>query len=745
MIPVALLGVVMVASPLRWLLERAGRFASPGGVLVGAVALVGAALVRAAASEGTWSDELPWSAAEFIAAFLACDLVLMCLLGAWRRRVVTGGSWRAVAGALVVMTATGATSALTLARRQTVAVAVSAHSALASVIVYGFQRVFDRDRDGHSALFNGGDCNDRDPRVRPGLRDVPGNGVDEDCSGRDAVALREETDGAYAPPPAAITRARPSFVLLTVDTLRPDHLGAYGYARPTTPHLDAFARQSALFTRAYTTSPRTLRAFASVWTGRFPSRVAWGADNLFPALEESNATLAETLREAGYATGAFCDSDYFRATVGFFQGYDAVHEGRAFKSDPAETARAFEDWLDARERSPQPFFAWLHLLEPHFPYRHRVGAEGFGPLALDRYDDEVARADAALGQVLRAVDAFGAAHPDRPLVVVMTADHGEALGEQGRTGHGVDLHEESVRIPLIVRAPGVAPGPRSALVSLLDVHATVLNLAGLPVRGAVQSRSLVRHLVTTTSRVEGERLFTEVTPDGFIPHEQKALYRPPWKLLWDVRRNTWELYNLVDDRAEARNVYDERRDVADGLREELLAWAGEAWRNRRDALLAAARLRELPAMQRRLGVRFGDVMELVGCDLPEGGVQAGGTIRVTLYLRALAPSRRLLRLGMWFESEDGRSLGTRFHASHYPVQGQYRTTEWAPGELLRDEVTLRVSPHERSMRLRLWFNVIEDGTFQALESDQSTGANHSVSLGEIEIVGQSPSVVSHDE
>ena len=749
MVPVALVLVVVVARPLRWVLDRAGRLASPAGALVALSVLAASAVACTLPQERSWAEHLPWGEAEFTVALLAVDLAALCVFGAWRRRVRRPFAWRAIVAALALMALAGAASSRTLGRRQAVAVAVSTHSTLASATVYGLQRVFDLDRDGRSAVFNGGDCDDTNPAVHPGLRDVPGNGLDEDCSGRDAVALHEESDGGYAPVPAALGRARPSFVLFTVDTLRPDHLGAYGYRRPTSPRLDAFAQRAARFERAYTTSPRTLRALASIWTGRYPSHVAWGLDNNYPALEEGNATLAEQLRDAGYATAAFCDTDHFHATAGFFQGYEAVYEGTDFKSDPRATVAAFEAWLGARDASDAAFFAWMHLIEPHLPYRRLPGSTDFGPAPVDRYDAEVARADEALGRALRAIDAYVARHPARPVVVIVTADHGEALGEQGRTAHGFDLHEESVRIPLFVSAPGVTAGPRRALASLVDVHATVLNLAGLSPQATLQGQSLVAPLTDAATPLVGgrwrERLFTEITPNGLIPYEQKVIYRPPWKLLWDVRAGTWELFNLDVDRRELRNLYEDRPDVADDLREELLAWTHETWRSGRDALLAAARLRSLPAMERRLAVRFGDVMELVGYDVPARQVPAGGSIRVTLYLRALAPSQRPLRLVVQFEPEDGTPAAPDLKTSHYPVQGYYRTTEWAPGELLRDQVVVHVRERERSVRMRMRFNVVEEATLRAVAPDRGTAPDGAVSLGEVEIVGQSPSAVSHEE
>ncbi len=190
----------------------------------------------------------------------------------------------------------------------------------------GLQRVVDLDRDGYSAVFNGGDCDDRDARIYPTAIDEPGNGIDENCSGRDAVLDVQESDGHFAPLPAGFETARPCFVLLSIDAMRPDHMGAYGYRRPTTPELDRFAAEAARFTHAYTASPRSLRSFGAIWTGRYASQIEWGSDHQYPALEASNVTLAEILPDAGYATVMFNNGNYFARTPGFYQGFGENHE-----------------------------------------------------------------------------------------------------------------------------------------------------------------------------------------------------------------------------------------------------------------------------------------------------------------------------------------------------------------------------------------------------------------------------------
>ncbi|HET8947599.1 MAG TPA: sulfatase, partial [Candidatus Polarisedimenticolia bacterium] len=161
---------------------------------------------------------------------------------------------------------------------------------------------------------------------------------------------------------------RPSVVLITVDTLRSDHLGCYGYARATSPHLDALARQGLLFERAMTTLPRTTQGVASILTGRYPK--SHGARGLFMRLPETNLTLAEALKSAGYATAAAVSNTFLRPGQGFEQGFDRYDnpEARWDGDSAAAVTESAVRLLDELTAKHQPFFLWVHYLDPHWRY-----------------------------------------------------------------------------------------------------------------------------------------------------------------------------------------------------------------------------------------------------------------------------------------------------------------------------------------------------------------------------------------
>ena len=317
---------------------------------------------------------------------------------------------------------------------------------------------------------------------------------------------------------------RTSVVLVTIDTLRADHLGCYGYGRATTPHLDAVARQGILFERAMTTLPRTTQGVASILTGRYPK--SHGARGLFMRLPETNLTLAEALRGAGYDTAAAVSNTFLRPGQGFEQGFDRYDnpEGRWDGDSAQAVTESALRLLDALGRSGKPFFLWVHYLDPH--WRYEPGAPwdtafdpGFaGPLTvyadldarrltkgrlifdppLDArqkdhlvalYDGEIARTDAALAPLFERLD-----RTPGPLLTVVTSDHGESLGEHGyHFAHGETLYEGSLRIPLLFRLPGrIAAGARTPLLAEnVDIAPTILALLDVDRLQGVEGRPLL--------------------------------------------------------------------------------------------------------------------------------------------------------------------------------------------------------------------------------------------------------------
>jgi arylsulfatase A-like enzyme len=552
---------LVVALALEPLLRRSRRLASPGAV--SALAAAGGLLVV---------GFLVLLTRAALARVHFAPMVAVFAMGAGYVSVGRGLSQRfsrsprAAALAMLALALVGfAWSGHTLGRSQPLLLALTDRTLVVGRLVPWLQHWSDFDGDGHGRWFGGGDCDDHDRRIHPLARDVPGNGRDENCSGFDAQPLPDERTTAFVRP----ATSRPSIVLLSIDTVRPDHTSLYGYHRPTTPTLDGLFAQGARFDRAYTVAPQTVRSFAGVFSGRIPTSLCWGRDPRFPPLRDPNELLAEVLRDAGYDTAVFTNTSYFALTAGFFQGFDTVEQGDGFKDDARVATWRARLWLERAARVPRPFFAWIHLVDPHEPYTDRTEPNDFGHEPVDRYDEEIAWADHTLASIRSTLEALAAS---RPLLLVAMSDHGEAFGEHGVNYHSYDAHEEALRVMLAVRGPGVLPGPRTQLVSLLDVHATLLAYIDRTPPSRAPSRSLIPLLQSPPGAVIPWRsaVFAEV---GNEREFATAVVAPPWKLIHDANRGAWELYNLDRDPGERRNVYNREPAVAEQLRARLADFA----------------------------------------------------------------------------------------------------------------------------------------------------------------------------
>ena len=318
-----------------------------------------------------------------------------------------------------------------------------------------------------------------------------------------------------------------SVLLITIDTLRADHLGVYGYKRPTSPHIDALGRRGTVFDRAFTFWPKTRGSFVMMMTGRRPSQNGYSGTH--QVLLDFNPTLAGVLQQAGYKTTAVVDNPNVAAQYGYSRGFERYRETweePALKTETDRSHAITEDGIAylRTARPDQPFFLWLHYVNPHAPYtppapfdRAFLDGAGAGPILpavsgfhsgvkkewavpgkrlgyyVSQYDGEIASVDAEVGRVLGALDASPVAGKT---AVVLTSDHGESLGEHDYYfDHGEDLFDPCLAIPFIVALPGATGGQRSSeFTSTLDLVPTILDavkvsyppdLAGTSVLGAV--------------------------------------------------------------------------------------------------------------------------------------------------------------------------------------------------------------------------------------------------------------------
>jgi arylsulfatase A-like enzyme len=417
---------------------------------------------------------------------------------------------------------------------------------------------------------------------------------------------------------------RPNLVLIVIDTLRADHLGAYGYERPTSPHLDAFAARGTLFTNAMAPSSWTRPSVASLFTSRFPSE--HGAVSMERTLSGEIPTLAERLREAGYRTLGVCGNFvHITEDAGLTRGFDVWRslsvKLRADTGDvmwtqeveggriPLRAPRAAEINREVLARVPgagaQPLFLYVHYMDPHAGYAPpaRLRADfatnpalhEAGPAAtsdyvvalaagrasadaaerqrlVDLYDAEIAAVDAALGHLVESLERRGFAGNT---VFAVVSDHGEEFQEHGSWFHGLTLHGESLRVPLLLWDTfGAIPAGvrREEPVDLLDVPTTLLDLAGVDPAPGMRGRALLEADAPTTPR----DLLSELHPDPpFEAHvrprtHEVAMVRWPWKIIV-VREQAPLLYRLDRDPRELSPLSPQTLAAPPDLLEQALA------------------------------------------------------------------------------------------------------------------------------------------------------------------------------
>jgi arylsulfatase A-like enzyme/predicted Zn-dependent protease len=417
-----------------------------------------------------------------------------------------------------------------------------------------------------------------------------------------AVLVAVAASGVAAPWYYALMMRRPpaslDVLLITLDTTRADHLGAYGRSAATTPHLDALARGGVRFSQAFSHVPLTFPSHSSLMSGLLPTRHGM-RDNGTTILPPTVALLAERFRAAGYRTGAFVSAFVLDRRFGLDRGFDTYGDDvpgtdAAVGGDPSErSVRAAETvdralaWLGANDARPR--FLWVHLFDPHAPYDP---PEPFRSQHAGRpYDGEIAYMDAQIGRLLEAAHGAG-----RSWLTVVAGDHGEGLGDHDELTHGYYVYGNTQRVPLLMHLPGRVPAAAEvpAVVGLVDVAPTMLELSGLPALDGADGRSLVDRIAGRTVAPGAPVYMESYHPrDWWGAQEITALRTAEWLFVEAPRP---ELYDAVADPGERTNLAPSRRQVVAELRQTLKTFAAgsgpDAERAPLDAA-AEARLRSL--------------------------------------------------------------------------------------------------------------------------------------------------------
>lgn len=402
---------------------------------------------------------------------------------------------------------------------------------------------------------------------------------------------------------------RPNVLLISIDTVRKDHCSAYGYERDTTPNLAMLAEQGARFDRAYAPSASTAPSHATMFTSLYP--IGHQVLKQGHTLSQGDYTLAEHLSALGYQTAAVVASFVLDEQFGFAQGFTFYddHFKPAFasvtqkywKEQPDvgdqtanETTRKAISWLKNQRNPERPFFLFVHYFDPHAPYvppkpfSSRFKPSGRQPARLDeiisRYDGELAYTDREIGKIFRTMKKMDL---EENTLVVVTADHGEGMGQHDHVGHSINIYEEAVRVPFLFRWPNRIPkGHRfKEPVELVDLAPTVLDLIGVTKDGfSFQGRSLAAALRGESS-LDADRpiyLYREIYENRemklfsgrkvLLNGEKFAIRTGKWKYIEGNEENTKELFDLASDPLEQVNLSPTFTEKATELAGQLKEW-----------------------------------------------------------------------------------------------------------------------------------------------------------------------------
>ncbi len=634
-------------------------------------------------------------------------------------------AWAGAAAALLAL-------ALALGGDAAVIKGASAYTGLGGPIARTARRAADWDGDGYARFLGGGDCDDGDRTVHPGAPERPDDGIDQNCVGGDATARRSLDEVAFAAVPPTVPKDF-DVLLITIDTIRADHLASYGYPRATMPHLDALAAAGARFEHGWAHAPSTRYSIPAILTGRLPLDVRYDTSiEGWPGLAGDATTIAEALAPLGFtARGAITNYWYFDRVRRMDQGtteYDnenaRLHTGvpgagpeqtRGSSSrEQTDKALAFLD-----RNAGKRWFLWVHYYDPHYAYEPHSEVKPFGADRASLYDGELAFTDLHIGRLLDGLRAKGLF--DRTVVIV-TGDHGEGFGEHGVELHGYHLYAAQTKVPLIVRVPGLPPRRAALPAGHVDLLPTLVNLAGGAPTAELQGRSLVDALAGAGPAADRDRVvFQQLSYEG--NHELRAGASQRCHVIYNVSPDPgWEVYRIDRDPGETRDLAGDADECAD-TRRAVERWfdAEQVPAGAAEALLAAR-----PAIASPLDAELGDAVRLLAVDAP-ATAKPGEPIRLTWTFECRAQVDPGWKVFVHVEGANRAMIANGDHAPARPLAW------WQPGQLIRYTTTLTLPRHARGPHT-VWAGLFKGKARAPARAPRARVERNAVAVASFEVV-----------
>ncbi len=590
-----------------------------------------------------------------------------------------------------------------------------------------YQALFFLGRGGHHPVVGDAACD-------PLERDRPEEGIGEDCAGADAVAALIDRDPLFAELPDTVPE-KPNVVLITIDTLRHDHLGAYGYDRDTSPNIDAVADHGTLFEHSWAHAPSTRYSLPAILTGRYPLNVDYDYSvQGWPGISEDNTTIAEIVQGQGYRTAAFTNHWYFSRVRSMDQGFDIYDNSnqRLHEMDgdagPAETTGSSSrqqsdsalEFLAGHledDEADEPFFLWVHYYDPHYVYQKHEGFD-FGDERVDLYDSEIAFTDHHIGRVFDDLRQRGVWDET---AVIVASDHGEGFGERGIYLHGYDLYAPQTRVPLVMRVPGTQPRRIDMPVGHVDILPTIANLVGAEPSREMMGRSLIDLITGEHPDDEDRWVFQQLSYEG--NNELRGAANHQCHVIYNISPHpSWELYRIDIDPAQERDRIGDPGPCAEGPAV-LYNWHNYAqipW----DA--AESLLSEEPVISDPLDVHYGAEIELLDVQLPDQPVRRRDSFEVTYTFRAGGSMSDAWDVFVHFTSDDGGY----FQGDHAPARP---TTWWRDGQYIEYTRTAQVPSDTPAGDYDVWLGFFQGDTRRPAYSERAQVEDDRARVGTIQV------------